>query len=140
MKSQLTESSILRHSCLRHNADKSNRGQQKTTSDQTKRAAEIIRNAKNITVFTGAGISVESGIPPFRGEGGLCRITSYNVCYTKLLRDWIFNNTDIKVLYALTNNKDESEPIHSKHGFSKNQFATNEGTWYCIEPCSNNHS
>jgi len=54
--------------------------------------------------------------------------------------DWIFNNTDIKVLYALTNNKDESEPIHSKHGFSKNQFATNEGTWYCIEPCSNNHS
>ena len=42
-----------------------------TASDQTKRAAEIIRNAKNITVFTGAGISVESGIPPFRGEGGL---------------------------------------------------------------------
>lgn len=34
-------------------------------------AASIIRNAKRVTAFTGAGISVESGIPPFRGEGGL---------------------------------------------------------------------
>jgi NAD-dependent deacetylase len=34
-------------------------------------AAEIIRNAKHVTVFTGAGISVESGIPPFRGADGL---------------------------------------------------------------------
>ncbi|UCD18325.1 MAG: RNA polymerase subunit sigma, partial [Candidatus Zixiibacteriota bacterium] len=36
-----------------------------------KRSAEIIRQAKRATAFTGAGISVESGIPPFRGEGGL---------------------------------------------------------------------
>lgn len=35
------------------------------------KAAEFIRNAKNLTAFTGAGISVESGIPPFRGEKGL---------------------------------------------------------------------
>lgn len=34
-------------------------------------AAEIIRNAKHVTAFTGAGISVESGIPTFRGENGL---------------------------------------------------------------------
>jgi len=34
-------------------------------------AAEKIIQAKHLTVFTGAGISVESGIPPFRGEGGL---------------------------------------------------------------------
>ncbi|MGO9411055.1 MAG: SIR2 family NAD-dependent protein deacylase [Spirochaetia bacterium] len=34
-------------------------------------AATIIREAKYLTAFTGAGISVESGIPPFRGEGGL---------------------------------------------------------------------
>jgi len=38
------------------------------------KAAEIIRNAKHITAFTGAGISVESGIPPFRGENGLWSI------------------------------------------------------------------
>lgn len=34
-------------------------------------AAEILRRSKNTLVFTGAGISVESGIPPFRGPGGL---------------------------------------------------------------------
>ena len=34
-------------------------------------AAEIIRNAKYGVAFTGAGISVDSGIPPFRGENGL---------------------------------------------------------------------
>jgi len=35
------------------------------------KAVEIIKNAKHITAFTGAGISVESGIPPFHGENGL---------------------------------------------------------------------
>ena len=34
-------------------------------------AAELIRNSSRTVAFTGAGISVESGIPPFRGEGGL---------------------------------------------------------------------
>jgi NAD-dependent deacetylase len=35
------------------------------------RAAQIIMSAKRCTAFTGAGISVESGIPPFRGKNGL---------------------------------------------------------------------
>ena len=34
-------------------------------------AAEIILKAKYVTAMTGAGMSVESGIPPFRGPGGL---------------------------------------------------------------------
>ncbi len=34
-------------------------------------AVRLIRGARTLTAFTGAGISVESGIPPFRGEGGL---------------------------------------------------------------------
>jgi len=34
-------------------------------------AAKIIKSAKRCVAFTGAGISVESGIPPFRGENGL---------------------------------------------------------------------
>ena len=36
-----------------------------------KSAASLIRGARYLTAFTGAGISVESGIPPFRGPGGL---------------------------------------------------------------------
>jgi len=36
-----------------------------------RQAANAIKNAERITAFTGAGISVESGIPPFRGKDGL---------------------------------------------------------------------
>ena len=36
-----------------------------------KQAAQIIKSANRCVAFTGAGISVESGIPPFRGENGL---------------------------------------------------------------------
>jgi len=35
------------------------------------KAAEAIRLSRHAIAFTGAGISVESGIPPFRGEDGL---------------------------------------------------------------------
>lgn len=36
-----------------------------------KQAAELINSAKYLIAFTGAGISVESGIPPFRGQNGI---------------------------------------------------------------------
>ncbi len=39
--------------------------------EKIKQAAEILSKAKNIVGFTGAGTSAESGIPPFRGEGGI---------------------------------------------------------------------
>ena len=41
------------------------------SDDQIKKAASLIRESKYTTAFTGAGISVESGIPPFRGKEGL---------------------------------------------------------------------
>ncbi len=34
-------------------------------------AAKILKQSKYTIAFTGAGISVESGVPPFRGENGL---------------------------------------------------------------------
>lgn len=36
-----------------------------------KQAAELLKRSKYTFAFTGAGISVESGIAPFRGKGGL---------------------------------------------------------------------
>ncbi|HDQ14532.1 MAG TPA: NAD-dependent protein deacylase [Sediminispirochaeta sp.] len=39
--------------------------------EQIEIAADIIKNSRYCTAFTGAGISVESGIPPFRGENGI---------------------------------------------------------------------
>ena len=41
------------------------------TSAEFQEAKEILRRSKRIVGFTGAGISAESGIPTFRGEGGL---------------------------------------------------------------------
>lgn len=34
---------------------------------------KVLDNSKNIIVLTGAGVSAESGIPVFRGAGGLWR-------------------------------------------------------------------
>jgi len=38
---------------------------------QISKAADLLKQSRYTTAFTGAGISVESGIPPFRGETGL---------------------------------------------------------------------
>ncbi|HEY85426.1 MAG TPA: RNA polymerase subunit sigma, partial [Chloroflexi bacterium] len=40
-------------------------------ADLLTQAAQKIKNAQRVVAFTGAGISVESGIPPFRGPDGL---------------------------------------------------------------------
>jgi NAD-dependent deacetylase len=40
-------------------------------NDLIERAAQDLARAKNVAALTGAGISVESSIPPFRGKGGL---------------------------------------------------------------------
>jgi len=41
------------------------------TTAKVSHASSLIHSARYLTAFTGAGISVESGIPPFRGPGGL---------------------------------------------------------------------
>ena len=43
----------------------------KNQDNKLELAARHIKNARHLVAFTGAGISVESGIPPFRGGDGL---------------------------------------------------------------------
>src|SRR5438046_9698224 len=40
-------------------------------ADALDAAAECVSRARYVVALTGAGLSVESGIPPFRGPGGL---------------------------------------------------------------------
>ena len=40
-------------------------------ADPCRRAGELLGGAERVVVFTGAGISTESGIPDFRSPGGL---------------------------------------------------------------------
>ncbi len=51
-------------------------------------SANLIKKAKHVTVFTGAGISVESGIPPFRGADGLW--SKYNPVFLEI--DYFYQN------------------------------------------------
>jgi NAD-dependent deacetylase len=39
--------------------------------NEINKVADLIRNARYAVAFTGAGISVDSGIPAFRGDDGL---------------------------------------------------------------------
>jgi NAD-dependent protein deacetylase/lipoamidase len=50
-------------------------------------AAALLRPARSAIAFTGAGISVESGIPHFRGEGGLwTKFDPYKVAHIETFR------------------------------------------------------
>jgi len=43
---------------------------------------EEVAKSKHIVVLTGAGASAESGVPTFRGAGGLWRKWNAQVCIT----------------------------------------------------------
>lgn len=64
-------------------------------------AVDLIEKAEHLVVFTGAGISIESGIPTFRGENGLWE--KYDMNYLTLdyfnnspAASWVFNK---KIFY-----------------------------------------
>lgn len=47
------------------------------TADPVSEARVVLASAKRILILTGAGISAESGVPTFRGEGGYWRNRSF---------------------------------------------------------------
>ena len=52
------------------------------------RVADLIINAKRVVIFTGAGVSTESGIPDFRSPGGIWeRFDPEDFTYQKFVRD-----------------------------------------------------
>lgn len=54
--------------------------------EQISRAARMIHDAERIVVFTGAGISTESGIPDFRSPGGIwSRYNADDLTYQRFL-------------------------------------------------------
>ncbi|MBN3036050.1 MAG: hypothetical protein JW861_10735 [Bacteroidales bacterium] len=60
---------------------------------QLAKAAEAIRKSSYTVAFTGAGVSVESGIPPFRGVDGIWsrydpRLLEINHFYEKPVESW----------------------------------------------------
>ncbi|MBN1253300.1 MAG: NAD-dependent deacylase [Bacteroidales bacterium] len=61
--------------------------------DNIHEAAKFLKNSKYAVAFTGAGISVESGIPPFRGKTGLWSkynpiVLDINYFHAKPLEAW----------------------------------------------------
>jgi len=65
------------------------------------KAVNLIEEAEHLVVFTGAGISIESGIPTFRGENGLWEKYDMNYLtldyfYNSPAASWVFNK---KIFY-----------------------------------------
>jgi len=77
--------------------------------EKLQKAADIIKNSDHIVVFSGAGISTESGIPDFRSEGGLWSKYDPNIYanYNYFLKDptpfWTMHN-------ELTDDLEEAKP------------------------------
>lgn len=70
-------------------------------------AVGLIEKAEHLVVFTGAGISIESGIPTFRGENGLWEKYDMNYLtldyfYNSPAASWVFNK---KIFYETFDGK-----------------------------------
>ena len=63
--------------------------------DKYQELKELIKNSKRIVVFTGAGISVPSGIPDFRSADGLYNEKGYNIPPERIIsHSYFFSNTE----------------------------------------------
>jgi len=77
------------------------------TQDQLMMAAALLERTRVGVAFTGAGISVESGIPHFRGEGGLwTKVDPYKVAHIDTFR----KNPAEYWTYSLNHRRTDAEP------------------------------
>ena len=87
--------------------------------DQIKRAVSLIAASKKAIALTGAGISVESGIPPFRGKGGLQEKIDPLKAKISQLRDEL--SVYLDKLNDIQLEKDEKK-IDEQHSMAKEKF------------------
>jgi NAD-dependent SIR2 family protein deacetylase len=83
-------------------------------SEDLKTISELISNSNHITVFTGAGISVNSGIPDFRGSNGLYSMVKkkYDLPYPEAIFDLSYFKKNPVPFFDLTKDlvKKSNEP------------------------------
>ena len=78
-----------------------------TTDAALAEAAALLGRARSAIAFTGAGISVESGIPHFRGEGGLwTKFDPYKVAHI----DTFLKDPAQYWTYSLNHRRTDAEP------------------------------
>ncbi|MGY5874731.1 MAG: Sir2 family NAD-dependent protein deacetylase, partial [Candidatus Thorarchaeota archaeon] len=83
-------------------------------SDDISKARVLLDDAKRVSALTGAGISVDSGIPDFRSEGGLWERYDPNeyATYESFLRNpekfWTMGRELAEVLLKANPNKAHS--------------------------------
>src|SRR5579884_4433778 len=85
-------------------------GAQRSMKDETRTLTRLLREAERVLVFTGAGVSTESGIPDFRSPGGIWDRYPI-VYYDEFLRDpeaqrryWLRSRETYPVLAAAAPN------------------------------------
>jgi NAD-dependent deacetylase len=78
-------------------------------------AALLLRQAKSAIAFTGAGVSAESGIPVYRGEGGLwTRFDPYKVAHIDTFR----RNPAEYWTYSLNHRRTDAVPNPAHHALA----------------------
>jgi NAD-dependent deacetylase len=89
------------------------------------RAAELLAGARTAIAFTGAGVSVESGIPHFRGEGGLwTKFDPYRVAHIDTFR----KDPTQYWTYSLNHRRADAEPNPAHHALAALQHDGRLGT------------
>ena len=105
---------------------------------QYQQLADIIEKSDNIVFFTGAGVSVASGIPDFRSMGGLFDEISKEFFYTKshLIRifkekygitpyDYLLERKTNLAKFLLLNTVLSIGEIAAKLGFANSHYFSN---------------
>ena len=116
-----------------------------TLEKRIKEAAKIIRGSKHLVVFTGAGISTESGLPDYRGPDGVWTRRDKGLPPPKMSKRWcdvdpneghivIKELQDLGLMkFLISQNVDN---LHLKSGIKKDligEFHGNTTLMHCVE-------